>query len=47
MGNLLESDNNLFGWDIGGGAIVYFGDHFGVRGDLRYTTRSRISKSST
>jgi opacity protein-like surface antigen len=35
-GSLLESDNNHFGWDLGGGAIIYFGDHFGVRGDLRY-----------
>jgi hypothetical protein len=35
-GSLLESNNNHFGWDIGGGAIIYFGDHFGVRGDLRY-----------
>lgn len=33
---LLDSTNNDFGWDIGGGAIVYFGDHFGVRGDIRY-----------
>jgi opacity protein-like surface antigen len=33
---LLESDNNDFGWDIGGGLIVYFGQHFGVRGDIRY-----------
>jgi len=36
VGGLLESDNNHFGWDIGGGVIGYFGDHFGVRGDLRY-----------
>ena len=36
LGGLLESNNNHFGWDIGGGAIGYFGDHFGVRGDLRY-----------
>ena len=36
VGALLESDNNHFGWDIGGGGIVYFGAHFGVRGDLRY-----------
>jgi opacity protein-like surface antigen len=36
LGGLLESDNNHFGWDIGGGVIGYFGDHFGVRGDLRY-----------
>jgi len=36
VGGLLESNNNHFGWDIGGGVIGYFGDHFGVRGDLRY-----------
>jgi opacity protein-like surface antigen len=36
VGGLLESNNNHFGWDIGGGMIGYFGDHFGVRGDLRY-----------
>jgi hypothetical protein len=36
VGGLLESSNNHFGWDIGGGVIGYFGDHFGVRGDLRY-----------
>jgi opacity protein-like surface antigen len=36
VGELLESDNNHFGWDIGGGVIGYFGDHFGIRGDLRY-----------
>jgi opacity protein-like surface antigen len=33
---LLETDNNHFGWDIGGGVIAFLGDHFGVRGDLRY-----------
>jgi opacity protein-like surface antigen len=36
VGGLLDSNNNNFGWDIGGGVIGYFGDHFGVRGDLRY-----------
>jgi opacity protein-like surface antigen len=34
--SLLDSDNNHFGWDIGGGLIVFFGQHFGVRGDIRY-----------
>lgn len=29
------NDSNL-GWDIGGGLILLVGDHFGVRGDLRY-----------
>jgi opacity protein-like surface antigen len=27
---------NDFGWDIGGGLMVFFGDNIGVRGDLRY-----------
>jgi hypothetical protein len=36
LGGLLESDNNHFAWDIGGGFIGYFGEHVGVRGDLRY-----------
>jgi opacity protein-like surface antigen len=33
---LLETDNNHFGWDIGGGIMGFLGPHFGVRGDLRY-----------
>jgi opacity protein-like surface antigen len=33
---LLENDNNDFGWNIGGGMFIFFGDHFGVRGDIRY-----------
>jgi opacity protein-like surface antigen len=33
-GSLLDSKNN-FGWDIGGGVMIMFGDHIGVRGDLR------------
>ena len=36
LGGLLEADNNHFGWDIGGGAIGYFGRHVGIRGDIRY-----------
>lgn len=36
IGGFLESNNNNFGWDIGGGIIGYFGNHFGIRGDLRY-----------
>ena len=34
-GSLLETDNNSFGWDLGGGVIVLFGDRVGVRGDIR------------
>jgi len=34
--SLLESNNNHFGWDAGGGLIVFLGRHVGVRGDIRY-----------
>jgi opacity protein-like surface antigen len=34
--SLLETDNNSFGWDMGGGLMVFFGEHVGVRGDLRW-----------
>jgi opacity protein-like surface antigen len=33
---LLESDNNQLGWDLGGGLMIFFGEHVGVRGDVRY-----------
>jgi hypothetical protein len=33
--SLLETDNNSFGWDMGAGMMVLFGDHIGVRGDIR------------
>jgi opacity protein-like surface antigen len=34
--SLLTSDNNNFGWDVGGGVIILFAPHVGVRGDVRY-----------
>jgi opacity protein-like surface antigen len=33
---LLSTTNNNFGWDIGGGAVVFLVPHIGLRGDLRY-----------
>jgi opacity protein-like surface antigen len=33
--DLLEFTNNSFGWDFGGGVMFFFGDHVGVRGELR------------
>lgn len=33
-GSLIDSSNN-FGWDLGGGLMLMFGDHFGVRGDIK------------
>ena len=34
--SILTSDNNDFGWNLGGGLFIFFGDHVGVRGDIRY-----------
>ena len=34
--SLLESSNNDFGWNIGGGVMVFFGERIGVRGDIRH-----------
>jgi len=31
-----STDENQFGWDLGGGLIAYFSSHVGVRGDVRY-----------
>ena len=35
-GSVFSSDNNNFGWDLGGGLMIFFGSHFGLRGDIRY-----------
>jgi opacity protein-like surface antigen len=34
--SVLTSDNNNFGWDVGGGIMALFGPHVGMRGDIRY-----------
>ena len=34
--SILSTDNNNFGWDLGGGMMIFFSDHVGVRGDIRY-----------
>jgi opacity protein-like surface antigen len=34
--SVLSTNNNSFGWDIGGGLMIFFADHVGVRGDIRY-----------
>ena len=33
---LLESDNNHWGWNIGGGVMIFPTEHVGVRGDMRH-----------
>jgi opacity protein-like surface antigen len=32
---ILDSNNNDFGWTLGGGVMGFFNDHVGVRGDIR------------
>lgn len=34
--SLLDSNHNQFGWDVGGGLMAFFGENFGIRGDIRH-----------
>ena len=36
LSDLIDNDQNDFGWNTGGGLMIHFSDHFGVRGDVRY-----------
>jgi opacity protein-like surface antigen len=36
LGDVFDIDSNSFGFDVGGGVIGFFSDHFGVKGDIRY-----------
>ena len=33
---LIGFDNNEFAWDFGGGVMIFFTSHVGLRGDVRY-----------
>jgi opacity protein-like surface antigen len=33
---LVDISNTVLGWNVGGGAMGFFSDHFGVRGDVRF-----------
>jgi len=33
---LVGLDNSELTWDFGGGAMMFFGQHVGIRGDIRY-----------
>jgi opacity protein-like surface antigen len=35
-GTSVDEDQNNFGYDVGGGLMVFFGRHVGVRADVRY-----------
>ncbi len=34
--SLLDTDNNSFGWNVGGGLMVFLTPNIGLRGDVRY-----------
>jgi opacity protein-like surface antigen len=34
--DLFDSTNNDFGWNIGGGVMIFATEHIGVRGDIRH-----------
>jgi opacity protein-like surface antigen len=34
--SVLTSDNNNVGWDVGGGLMLFFSGHVGLRGDVRH-----------
>jgi len=36
FGNSSNVDTNSAAWDAGGGAMFFFGNHFGLRGDVRF-----------
>jgi hypothetical protein len=36
VSELLETSDYKLAWDIGGGLMLFFGEHIGVRGDIRY-----------
>lgn len=33
--SLLSTSNTNYGYDLAAGVMIFFGDHFGIRGDLR------------
>lgn len=35
LAGLVDTTNNNFGWNLGGGVMVLFANHIGVRGDIR------------
>lgn len=34
--SLLDNSNSHLGWDLGGGLMIFAGQHLGVRGDIRH-----------
>lgn len=36
FGALIDATNNDFGWNLGGGVMIFVTEHVGVRGDIRH-----------
>src|SRR5262245_53779329 len=36
LSGITNEANNQFGWDVGGGVMIFFSKHFGIRGDIRH-----------
>lgn len=36
VSELLDTSEYKLAWDVGGGLTIFFGEHIGIRGDLRY-----------
>jgi opacity protein-like surface antigen len=36
VGELVNYTTNDFGYDVGGGVVIFLGSHVGIRGDIRY-----------
>lgn len=34
--SLLDVNNNHFAWNLGGGVMFFFGEHVGIRGEIRH-----------
>jgi opacity protein-like surface antigen len=45
--DLLKVSTNDFGFDIGGGTYIFFSDHVGIRGDVRYLRSLQDNDSGT
>jgi len=42
--NIVSASENDFGYTLGGGVMGFLGDHFGIRGDLRYFRNFQVDE---
>ena len=46
FGDVAKVQADDFGWSFGGGVMIFFSSHLGLRGDLRYSERSETASSA-